>query len=105
MPEVTFVGNAPTPAEFRQALAEVMSAANPIDDLLMLAGRLGEYERKYRVPSASFALRYQDGKLDDEMQHCIEWAVTYDLFVKTKRVVEATLMRAAVQPELAEVMA
>ena len=105
MPEVTFVGSAPTPAEFQQALAEAMSATNPIDDLLMLAGRLGEYERKYRMPSANFALRYQDGKLDDEMQHCIEWAATYDLFVKTKRVVEATLMRAAVQPELAEVMA
>ena len=104
MSEITFAGDAPTPVEFRQALAEAMSAANPIDDLLMLAGRLGEYERKYGMPSANFASRYQAGKLNDEAQHCTEWVATYDLFVKTKRVVEATLMRAAVQPELAEVM-
>jgi len=105
MPEFTFVGNAPAPAEFRQALADAMAATNPVDDLLVLAGQLGEYERKYRISSADFALSYQAGKLDDEVQHCIEWAATYDLFVKTKRVVEATLMRAAVQPELTEAMA
>ncbi len=105
MPEFTFVGNAPASAEFRQALADAMAATNPVDDLLVLAGRLGEYERKYRMSSAVFAQRYDVGNLDDTLQHCTEWAATYDLFVKTKRVVEATLMRAAVQPELAEVMA
>ncbi|PKO21463.1 MAG: hypothetical protein CVU38_14635 [Chloroflexi bacterium HGW-Chloroflexi-1] len=105
MPEFIFVGSAPPPAEFRQALADAMAATNPVDDLLVLAGRLGEYERKYRMSSVSFAQRYQAGRLDDEVQHCVEWAAAYDLFVKTKRVVEATLMRAAVQPEFAEVMA
>ena len=86
MPEFTFVGNAPAPAEFRQALADAMAATNPIDDLLVQAGRLEEYERKYRISSASFAQRYQAGRLDDEVQHCVEWAATYDLFVKTKLV-------------------
>jgi hypothetical protein len=105
VPEFIFLGSVPSPAEFRQVLADAMAATNPVDDLLMLAGRLGEYERKYRMSSTSFAQRYQAGELDDEVQHCVEWATTYDLFAKTKRVVEATLMRVAVQPEMVEVMA
>ena len=59
MPEFTFVGNAPPPAEFREALADAMAATNPVDDLLVLADRLWGYERKYRMSSASFAQRYQ----------------------------------------------
>jgi hypothetical protein len=101
MPEFTFAGPVPSPAEFRQALAEAIAATNPVDDLLVLADRLREYERKYQMSSASFAQRYQIGSLNDEVQHCTDWAATYDLFVKTKRIVEATLMRAAVQPEFA----
>jgi hypothetical protein len=46
MPEFTFTGSMPSPAEFRQALAEAIAATNPVDDLLAPAGRLGEYERK-----------------------------------------------------------
>lgn len=43
--------------------------------------------------------------LDDDLQHSTEWAATYDLFLKTKRTLESTLMRAAVQPQLSEAMA
>jgi len=36
--------------------------------------------------------------LDDELQHCVEWAAVYQLFLQTQQVLEAALMRAAVQP-------
>ncbi len=93
----------PSSEEFRRRLAQAMSMANPVDDLLELAGRLHEYEEKYRMSSAEFYRRYQAGTLDDELQHCVDWAATYDLFIKTRRLVEATLMRAAIQPELSGV--
>ncbi|MBM4458107.1 MAG: hypothetical protein FJ011_10140 [Chloroflexi bacterium] len=105
MPALTFTRRVPSPVEFRRALAEAIAASNPVDDLLVLADQLREYEQKYHLSSAAFAQGYEAGNLDDTLQHCTEWIATYDLFVKTKRVVEATLMRAAVQPELAEVMA
>ena len=66
---------------------------NPIDDLLELADRLRGYEQKYNRSSADFYRDFQAGTLDDELQHHTEWAAVYDLFVKTKRVIEATLMR------------
>lgn len=104
MPELIFEGELPTADEFRQSLVEAMAMTNPIDDLLELATRLHDYEQMYQIASADFYQRYQSGTLDDELQHCTDWAATYDLFVKTKRMVEATLMRAAVQPELSETM-
>lgn len=102
MPELLFNANLPSSEEFRQALAQAMATANPIDDLLELADRLHEYEQKYHMASADFYPRYQAGTLAEPLQHCVEWAAVYDLFVKTKRMVEATLMRAALQPELSE---
>jgi hypothetical protein len=99
MTELTFENNLPDSKEFRQALAQAMAMTNPIDDLLMLADRLREYEQKYKMVSAKFYAQYQAGTLDEELQHCLEWAALYDLFLKTKRTLEATLMRAALQPQ------
>jgi len=99
MPELIF-DILPSSEEFRRAVAQSIAMANPVDDLLELADRLREYEGKYGMSSAEFYRRYQAGVLDDELQHCVEWAAAYDLFVKIRRLVEATLMRAAIQPEL-----
>ena len=99
MPEIRF-NHLPTKDELSQALSQAMSTANPVDDLLELSGRLHEFEQKYSLPSAEFFQKYQAGELPEPLQHCIEWAALFDLFTKTKRVLEATLMRAAVQPEL-----
>jgi hypothetical protein len=104
MPELTFTGDLPSQAAFRQALAEAMAAANPVDDLLMLAERLREYEQQNGMSSASFHDQYQAGKLDARLQHGTEWAATYDFFLKTKRALESTLMRVAVQPEFSEAL-
>lgn len=101
MSELTFHG-LPSSEEFRRRLAQALATANPVDDLLELADRLRGYEQKYQMPSAEFYRQYQAGILDEDLRHCVEWAATYDLFVKTKRLVETTLMRAAVQPELIE---
>ena len=90
----------PTQEEFAQALSQAMSMANPVDDLLELFERLHAFEQKYGLSSAEFFQKYQAGELPEPLQHCIEWAALYDLFLKTKRVLEATLMRAAIQPEL-----
>ncbi len=105
MPVLFFTGSLPSSEEFRQVVAEAMAATNPVDDLLVLAERLHKYEQENRMSSASFRTRYEAGTLHEELQHCIEWAATYDLFIKTKRTLEATLMRVAVQPELSEALA
>ncbi len=91
MPELTYTDGLPSSDEFRRMLNETLATTNPIDDLLELAYRLREYERKYNLSSADFHRQYQAGALDDELQHHVEWAAVYDLFVKTKRVLEATL--------------
>jgi hypothetical protein len=57
------------------------------------------------MTSKNFYLRYQAGVLNDELQHCLEWVAAYDAFVETKRLLEATLMRAAIQPAFDEMPA
>ena len=85
MPELKF-NHLPAKDELNQALSQAMSTANPVDDLLELSGRLREYELKYGLPSIEFYQKYQAGALPEPLQHCIEWAALYDLFIKTKRV-------------------
>ena len=105
MSELTFKSGLPSSDEFRRALNEAIAMTNPIDDLLELADRLRGYEQKYNRSSADFYRDFQAGTLDDELQHHTEWAAVYDLFAKTKRIIEATLMRAAIQPGLSEIAA
>jgi len=94
MPELTFKGSLPSSEGFRQAAAEAMAATNPVDDLLVLAERLPEYEQKSRMSSAGFHTQYEAGTLDGELQHCTEWAATFDLFLKTKRALDGDDERA-----------
>jgi hypothetical protein len=101
MPELIFQ-NFPASSEFRQAIAQAINIANPVDDLLELSSRLHEFEERNGLSSADFYQKYQAGALPDSHQHCIEWASVYDLFLKTKRMLESTLMRAALQPEMSE---
>lgn len=72
LPELTFTGELPSQATFRQTLAEAMAAANPVDDLLILAERLHEYEQKNGMSSASFHTAFEAGTLDDGLQHSTE---------------------------------
>ena len=102
MPSITYQGKPPSPDEFQKHLAEAMSQANPVDDLLELAARLHQYEEKHQLLSAEFYSQYQAGSLNDELQHNIEWVADYEAFVKTKRKLESVLMRAVVQPEMLE---
>lgn len=102
MPELVYKNHLPSPEEFEHDLDEAMAIANPVDDLLMLAERLRQFESTYHMKSDEFYQRYGAGLLDDELQHCVEWVATYRIFLKTKRLLEATLMRIAVQPALFE---
>ena len=102
VPSITYQGKLPPPGEFQKSLAEAMANANPVDDLIELANGLWQFEEQYQLPSAEFYSAYQAGTLDDELQHCIQWAATYETFVKTKRKLESALMRAVVQPETLE---
>jgi hypothetical protein len=104
MPRLNFKDKLPPEGEFQKALSAAMAQSNPVTDLLELANDLWEFEQKYQLSSADFYEQYQAGSLDDELQHCTEWAITYDLFMKTRRKVEAALMRTAIQPEFATPM-
>ena len=105
MSQLSFKGGLPSSDEFRRTLKQAISTTNPVDDLLELADRLRGYEREYNLSSDDFYRQYQAGTLSDELQHHIEWVAVYDLFIKTKRVLEATLIRAAIQPDLSEIAA
>ena len=102
MPSITYQGRLPPPDEFKTHLAEAMTHANPVDDLIELANSLWKFEGQYQRSSAEFYSAYQAGSLDDDLQHNIEWAATYETFLKTKRKLESALMRAVVQPEMVE---
>jgi len=105
MTEFAYQGALPSPEEFRQTLAQAQAAANPVDDLLALSARLHVYEQRYALASDAFYRQYQAGTLNEELQHAVEWVALYDLFIKTKRMLEATLMRVAVQPDWSETQA
>ncbi len=102
MPTLKYENTPPTSDEFGRALAEVMGRTNPVDDLLELSDELREFEQRYQLPSQKFYADYRAGMLNDELQHNVEWAATYELFLKTKVKLEAALMRAAVQAESLE---
>ena len=84
--------------EFQRDLAEAIAKSNPIDDLLELAAELRDYEKKYGMESDEFYRKYKAGVLDDELQHCMEWAAFYRMYTKTRRLIENALMRSAVYP-------
>ncbi|RLC19544.1 MAG: hypothetical protein DRI57_06945 [Deltaproteobacteria bacterium] len=105
MPKLTFKNGLPSSGEFRQALAEAMTKANPVDDLLMLSRNLHEYEVRYRMRSEDFYAKYQKGGLDDELQHCMEWASAYESFMETRKKIEFALMREAVYRPIEDIAA
>ena len=105
MPTLVYKGNLPSPQQFEADLDYALATTNPIDDLIELAYELRDFEQKYQMSSEDFYLRYQAGALADELQHCLEWTAAYDAFVATKRLLEITLMRAAIQPVFSEVLA
>lgn len=74
-----------------------MAFANPVDDLLELSNELHEYERQHAMSSSAFYEAFQKGNLNDFLQHEIGWVAKYEMFLRLKRKVEATLMRAAVE--------
>ncbi len=98
MPTLSYQGVMPTPEQFQADLAHAFANANPIDDLIELTRELHDFEQKYNMTSEDFYKGYQAGALDDELQHCLEWVAAYDAFVETKRLLEVTLIRAAIQP-------
>ena len=89
---------APSVADFQAMLHETMSTANPIDDLLALTEKLHAYERQYDISSSDFFAAYEEGELPEPLLHEVAWATTYDMFLRLKRRLEATLMRAALEP-------
>lgn len=104
MPELIYKDGLPAPEEFTKELSSAWANSNPVDDLLILANQLWAFEQKYQMSSAGFYEKYQAGLLDDELQHCVEWAATYKFFNQTKRQVESALIRAAVRPESLELV-
>ena len=106
MPVLTYTeGNIPTSEQFRKDLEDASKRANPVDDLLELAGLLQAYEHQYGMKSEEFYRKFQAGQLDDELQHCMKWAAFYDTYLRTRRVLELSLMRSAVTVQEMELAA
>ncbi len=96
MPVLTYTeGNIPTSEQFSKDLADAMQRANPVDDLAELVEALQEFEQEYGLDSADFYQKFQAGQLDDELQHCMEWAALYDAYLRTRKVLKVALTRSA----------
>ncbi len=100
MSRITYKGQLPSPEQFRKDLREAEARANPVDDLLDLWNKLQHFEQKHKLPSADFYRQFQAGTLDDTLQHCLSWAATYEIFLKARRRIEVSLMRAAITHEV-----
>jgi len=101
MGQLTFTqDNLPTPEEFERMLAQAITQSNPVDDMLEIADELWGYEREYGMTSVEFYEQFKRGVLDDELQHCMDWAGAFEIFTKLKRVVETALMREAAWREV-----
>ena len=83
-------------------LGEALAKSNPLDELLELSRELYEFERRFGMGSEEFYARFQRGELDDELQHQVDWAGAYYIFMELKKRLEAALIREAVQQELRE---
>ncbi len=99
MPQITYNGKLPSPEQFQKDLQDARAGANPVDDLLDMWQKLQGFEQKYKMTSVEFYQQYQDGVLNDELQHCLAWVAAFEIFKKTKRQLEASLMRSAVRSE------
>jgi len=96
MPVLTYTeGNIPTSEQFRKDLEDASKRANPVDDLTELVEALQEFEREYGLDSADFYKQFQAGQLDDELQHCMEWAALYDAYLRTRKVLKLALIQSA----------
>ncbi|MFQ5421712.1 MAG: hypothetical protein ACE5EY_15270 [Anaerolineae bacterium] len=91
-------GTTASVAEFQTMLHEMMSTANPVDDLLMLTEELRAYEQQHQMSSSTFFAAYEQGSLPEPLAHEVGWAATYDMFLRLKQKIEATLMRASLEP-------
>lgn len=91
-------GTTPSVTEFQSMLHEMMSISNPVDDLLALTEKLHNYEQQYQMSSSAFFAAYEQGNLPEPLTHEVAWAATYDMFLRLKQKIEATLMRAALVP-------
>ena len=89
-------GKLPTSRQFRRMLRKAVAESNPLDDLLDLTRKLRDYEVRYDLTSEMFYERFQRGELDDELQHCLAWAATYEMFLTLRDRLEAALVRDAV---------
>ena len=76
----------PSTANFQAMLHEVMSTANPIDDLLILTEKLHAYERQHNLSSSAFFTAYERGELPDSLIHEVAWAGTYDMFLRLNEI-------------------
>lgn len=59
----------------------------PLDALLAISRRLGQYENMYRMESEEFYFRYRMGKLPDDIDY-IEWSGDYQHYLELRREVE-----------------
>ena len=75
-------GAAASATEFQAMLHEMISTANPADDLLALTEELRVYEQRHNMSSAAFFAAYEQGNLSEPLAHEVAWAATYDMFLR-----------------------
>lgn len=71
---------APLPLEEAVMVVETTTYDSPIDALVALVQTLVTYEQRYRMNSAQFFAKYQDGKLEDSADF-VDWAGNYQHYL------------------------
>ncbi|MBZ0159253.1 antitoxin TumA [Candidatus Methylomirabilis sp.] len=61
-------------------VVETTTYDSPVDALIALVQTLVTYEQRYRMNSAQFFAKYQDGKLEDSADF-VDWAGNYQHYL------------------------
>jgi len=61
-------------------VVETTTYDSPVDALVAFVQALVTYEQRYRMSSAQFFAKYQDGKLEDSADF-VEWAGNYQHYL------------------------
>ncbi len=73
----------PSGQALRRELQKALENASPLDDFIQIIRDLTQLEYQYKLDSAEFFARFQQGKMGDNIDF-IRWANKYEIYQEMK---------------------
>ncbi len=85
MPVVKFTGQTMPPSgeALKQELRKALDNASPLDDFIQVIKDLTQFELRYKLDSAEFFTRFQQGQMGDDIDF-MRWATRYEIHREMK---------------------